>query len=95
VCSSAIRWRGPRQTELPKLHSARPPAVGRPPTPAEGTSPRSYPRGSVAWESFAEGGVPRSRRAAPCGAARGVFQRHSVALTRESPFLPVKRVDNR
>ena len=35
VCSSAIRCRGPRKTELPKLHSARPCATGRPPTPAK------------------------------------------------------------
>ena len=35
LCSSAIRCRGPRRTEHPKLHSARPRATGRPHTPAE------------------------------------------------------------
>jgi len=59
---------------------------GAPPYTGKSTSPSSASRGSVAWAFFAEGGGPRTRHASPCDTARGVFQRHSVSLTRESPF---------
>ena len=70
------------------------PRNGAPPHAGGSTSPRSSPRGSVAWAFFAGGGGPRTCLAAPCGDARGVFQRHSVALTRESPFYRLKIVEH-
>jgi len=68
VCSSAIRCRGPRKIELPKLHSARPRATGRPPTPAEALR-RVVPREGLSrgpfWQRVAGPELASRRRAAP------------------------------
>ena len=48
---------GPPVTHRDGISRVRPRATGRAPTPAEGTLPRSSPRGSVAWACFAEGSV--------------------------------------
>ena len=66
LCSSAIRCRGQRKMELPKLHAARPRATGRHPTPAEAL------RRIVPCEGMSRGYFRLGRRAPnlPRGAVR-------------------------
>ena len=85
VCSSAIRCRGPRKTELPKLHSARPRATGRPPTSAEALR-RVVPREGLSR------GAPNSPRGAVRRRARCVPAPFGGVDPRK-PVLPVKQVD--
>ena len=91
LCYSAIRCRGPRKTELPELHSARPRATGWPPTPAEALR-RIVPRPRICLSR----GPFSQRVVGPDLASRRVRRRAQCVpapfggVDPRSPVLPVK-----